>query len=102
MAPLAFAAALNPIFRVAPFTGALVLLISGQLGEGPIEAALYRLLEVILGGAIVVSLVLPERAHGLGLEAAARILDQLARALLTGVTLDRRRRFRVIQGGNVR
>ena len=104
MAPLAFAAALNLIFRVAPFTGALVLLISGQLGEGPIEAALYRLLEVILGGAIgvMVSLVLPERAHGLGLEAAARILDQLARALLTGVTLDRRRRFRVIQGGSAR
>ena len=92
MAPLAFAAALNPIFRVAPFTGALVLLISGQLGEGPVEAALYRLLEVLLGGAIGVTvslLVLPERAHGLGLEAGARILDQLARALpklLTGVT----------------
>ena len=92
MAPLAFAAALNPIFRVAPFTGALVLLISGQLREGPIEAALYRLLEVLLGGAIGVTvslLVLPERAHGLGLEAGARILDQLARALpklLTGVT----------------
>ena len=92
IAPLAFAAALNPIFRVAPFTGALVLLISGQLGEGPVEAALYRFLEVILGGAIgvMVSLsMLPERAHGLGLETGARILDQLARALpklLTGFT----------------
>ena len=92
MVPLAFAAALNPSFRVAPFTGALVLLISGQLGEGPIEAALYRLLEVILGGAVALMvslLVLPERAHGLGLEAGARILDQLARAmpkLLTGFT----------------
>ncbi len=92
MAPLALASALNPIFRVAPITGALVLLISGQLGESPIEAALYRLMEVILGGAIGVMvslLVLPERAHRLELEAGARILDQLAHLLpklLTGIT----------------
>jgi uncharacterized membrane protein YccC len=90
MAPLAFAAALNPSFRVAPFTGALVLLISGQLGESPIDAALYRLLEVIIGGGVGVAVslfVLPDRAHGLKLEAGARILDQFARALpklLTG------------------
>jgi uncharacterized membrane protein YccC len=85
IAPLAYAAAVSPRFRVAPFTGAIVLLISGQLGEGPVESALYRLLEVAIGGgvAVVVSLlVLPERAHGLGLEAAARVLDVLARLLL--------------------
>jgi uncharacterized membrane protein YccC len=85
IAPLAFAAAVNPSFRVAPFTGAIVLLISGQLGEGPIESALYRLLEVALGGgvAVVVSLlVLPERAHRIGLDAAAGVLDLLARLLL--------------------
>src|SRR5215469_13384954 len=35
----AFAAALYPNFRVAPFSAVLVLLISGQLGEGPIESA---------------------------------------------------------------
>jgi uncharacterized membrane protein YccC len=88
IAPLAYAAAVNPSFRVAPFTGAIVLLISGQLGEGPVESALYRLLEVAIGGgvAVLVSLlVLPERAHGLGLDAAARILDILAR-LLAGFT----------------
>jgi len=90
MAPLAFASALSPRFKVAPFTGALVLLIAGQLGEGPIHAAAYRLLEVILGGgiALVVSfLVLPEHAHELGLKTGARILNQLAGALpklLTG------------------
>jgi hypothetical protein len=39
---LALAAALNPNFRVAPFSAVLVLLISGQLSEGPIESALYR------------------------------------------------------------
>ena len=85
IAPLAYAAAVNPSFRVAPFTGAIVLLISGQLGEGPIESALYRLLEVALGGgvAVVVSLlVLPERAHRIGLDAAAGVLDLLARLLL--------------------
>jgi uncharacterized membrane protein YccC len=85
IAPLAYAAAVSPRFRVAPFTGAIVLLISGQLGEGPVESALYRLLEVAIGGgvAVLVSLlVLPERAHGLGLDAAARILDLLSRLLL--------------------
>jgi uncharacterized membrane protein YccC len=85
IAPLAFAAAVNPSFRSAPFTGAIVLLIAGQVGEGPIESALYRLLEVALGGgvAVVVSLlVLPQRAYGLGLDAAARLLELLAQLLL--------------------
>jgi uncharacterized membrane protein YccC len=84
IAPLAFAAALNPNFRVAPFSAVLVLLISGQLSEGPIESALYRVAEVALGGVIAVTvslLVLPERAHRLGLEAAARVLEQQARVL---------------------
>src|SRR5215471_9625219 len=81
VAPLAFAAALNPNFRVAPFSAVLVLLISDQLGEGPIQSALTRLLEVALGGAIAVTvslLVFPERAHRLALEAAARVLDEMA------------------------
>src|SRR5262245_5336251 len=85
IAPLAFAAAVNPSFRSAPFTGAIVLPIAGQVGEGPIESALYRLFEVALGGgvAVVVSLlVLPQRAYGLGLDAAARLLDLLAQLLL--------------------
>jgi hypothetical protein len=91
---LALAAALNPNFRVAPFSAVLVLLISGQLSEGPIESALYRVAEVALGGVIAVTvslLVLPERAHHLGLEAAARALEQLARVLpviLAGFTRD--------------
>jgi uncharacterized membrane protein YccC len=92
LAPLAFLAAVSPSFRVAPFTAVLVLLVSQQLGEGPITAALYRLLEVAIGGiaAIVVSLlVFPERAQALQIEAAARALDLLAQALpelLTGFT----------------
>ena len=84
IAPLALTAALNPNFRVAPFSAVLVLLISGQLSEGPIESALYRVAEVALGGVIAVTvslLVLPERAHRLGLEATTRIIEQLARVL---------------------
>jgi uncharacterized membrane protein YccC len=84
IAPLALAAAINPTFRVAPFTAVIVLLISSQLGETPVESALYRLLEVGLGGAVAVAvslLVFPERAHGLGADAAAVALDQFARVL---------------------
>jgi uncharacterized membrane protein YccC len=90
--PLAYAAAVNPIFRAAPFTGAIVLLIGGLLGEDPAESALYRSLEVALGGgvAVLVSLlVLPEHAHELALNAAARTLDllaQLLHKLLAGFT----------------
>ena len=92
IAPLAYAAAANPSFRVAPFTAAIVLLISGQLGESPVQSALYRLLEVAIGGGVAVAvslLVFPERAHGLGLTAAARLLDLLAELvveLLKGFT----------------
>jgi uncharacterized membrane protein YccC len=92
IAPLALAAAFNPNFRVAPFSAALVLLISGQLGEGPIESAVIRFAEVTLGGLVAVAvslLVFPERAHGLSVKAAIRILDQLAQTLpkiLSGFT----------------
>jgi hypothetical protein len=95
IAPLALAAAINPNFRVAPFSAVLVLLIAGQFGEGPVESAFIRSSEVALGGliAVLVSLVVfPDRAHGLGRKAAARILDELARVLpqlLTGFTRQR-------------
>lgn len=85
IAPLAYAAAVSPSFRVAPFTAAIVLLISGQLGESPFQSALYRLLEVAIGCGVAVAVslvVLPERAHGLGLTAAARVLDLLAQLLV--------------------
>jgi Fusaric acid resistance protein-like len=84
LAPLAFVAALNPNFRVAPFSAVLVLLISGQLGEGPIESALTRLLEVTLGGAVAVIvslLIVPVRADHLAREAAARVLGEMAKDL---------------------
>jgi uncharacterized membrane protein YccC len=92
IAPLAFVAAINPNFRVAPFSAVLVLLLSGQLGEGPIESAFTRFLEVALGGAIAIGvslLVFSQRAHGLGGDAAAQILERMAKGfpeLLTGFT----------------
>ena len=92
IAPLAFAAAINPNFRVAPFSAVLVLLLSGQLGEGPIESAFTRFLEVSLGGAIAIIvslLVFSQRAHSLGVEAAAQILQRMAKVfpeLLAGFT----------------
>lgn len=84
IAPLALLAALSPKFRVAPFTAVLVLFVSNEFRQSPIESAIYRVLEVLLGGgsAIAVSLlILPERAHARALEAAARILDRLAQVL---------------------
>ncbi len=84
IAPLAFAAALNQNFRVAPFSAVLVLLISGQLGEGPIGSAATRVLEVGLGGLVAVGvsvLAFRQRAQGLACEAAARVLEKMARVL---------------------
>lgn len=84
IAPLAYAATLSPSFRVAPFTAVLVLMIASQLGEGPTASAFYRALEVALGGAVALAvsvLVFPARAHSLGLDAAAGVLEKLARAL---------------------
>ena len=84
IAPLAYAAAVSPSLRVAPVTAVLVLMISTQLGETPIELAFYRLLEVAIGGVVAITvslLVLPAPAHALGLDAAARALEHMARVL---------------------
>ncbi len=84
VAPLAFVAAINPSFRVAPFSAVLVLLIGGEFGESPILSALIRVAEVAVGGATAVAvslLVLPDRAHTLGLETAAQILRRMAGVL---------------------
>jgi len=84
VAPLALLAAINPSFRVAPFTAVMVLLAPSITHVGPFESAFFRVLEVALGGmtALAVSfLVLPARAYGLTIEAAARMLDLAAKAL---------------------
>jgi uncharacterized membrane protein YccC len=84
VAPMAVAASINPIFRVAPFSAVLVLLIGSELGESPIASAMTRVFEVAIGGAVAVLVslvVVPERAHGLGLQAASGILNQMAELL---------------------
>jgi len=84
VAPLAFLAAINPSFRAAPFTGALVILVPDISHVGPIASAVYRVLEVAVGGgtALLVSLlVFPARAHSLAIAAAAKMLDLVSQCL---------------------
>jgi uncharacterized membrane protein YccC len=92
VAPLAFIAAINPRFSVAPVTAIIVLLIPIMTHATPVASALDRVMEVALGGLtglIVSFFLLPSNAHPLVVAAAARTLDQLARALgelLAGLT----------------
>jgi uncharacterized membrane protein YccC len=84
VAPLALLAAINPSFGAATFTGVLVLLVPGIAHVGPIESAVYRVIEVAVGGvtALMVSLlVVPVRAHALAIEAAGQMLDLMAQAV---------------------
>jgi uncharacterized membrane protein YccC len=80
--PAALLAALNPRLSAAPFTVVLVFLAPTITHAGPITSALERLLEVAVGGTVgllVSLLVFPARAHDLAIEAAARVLDLMAR-----------------------
>lgn len=92
VAPLALIAAVNPRFSVAPITGIIVLLIPLMTHASPVASALDRIQEVALGGVtgfVVSILLLPSNAHPLVIAAAARTLDQMARALgelLAGLT----------------
>jgi uncharacterized membrane protein YccC len=82
--PLAFIAAINQRFSVAPVTAIIVLLIPTMTGATPFASALDRVIEVALGGStglIVSFLLLPSSAHPQVAEAAARTLDAIARAL---------------------
>jgi uncharacterized membrane protein YccC len=84
VAPLALLAAVNPNFRVGPFTAVIVVLGATATHTDPIGSAFYRVLEVALGGVtglMVSFLVLPARAHFQVIEAAAAMLNILASAL---------------------
>ena len=75
--PMAVLAASKPIFRLAPLTAALILLLAGS---GTLTFALSRVAEILLGTAIgvLVSLfVLPEWATSVLVGRAAAILEQL-------------------------
>jgi uncharacterized membrane protein YccC len=83
VAPLALLGAIKPNFSAATFTGVLVLLVPGIAHVGPIESAVYRVIEVAVGGitALAVSLVLPARARSFAIEAAGHMLVLAARSL---------------------
>jgi uncharacterized membrane protein YccC len=84
VAPLALLAAINASFWVAPFTAVIVVVGSSVTHAGPVDSALYRVLEVAIGGVtgLAVSfLVFPARAHILAIEAAANMLDLMAGVL---------------------
>ena len=84
VAPLAFIAAINPRFSVAPVTAIIVLLIPIMTHATPVASALDRVMEVAIGGVtglIVSFFLLPSNAHPLVAAAAARTLNQMARAL---------------------
>lgn len=75
--PLSVLAVSRPVFRLAPLTGALVLLVTGSSSLG---FALSRVAEIAMGsviGVLVSLFVLPQRATPAFTEHAASILDQL-------------------------
>jgi len=96
IAPAAMLVASKPVFRLAPFTAALVLLLAGT---GDFAFALGRVAEIALGcgiGILVSLLVLPERATGVLVNHSAAILEQLgefALVLLAGQDPPARQRF---------
>jgi uncharacterized membrane protein YccC len=84
VAPLALLGAINSRFTTSTFTGVMVLMVPDMTHTSPLESALYRMIEVTVGGltALAVSfLFLPARAHTLAIEAAAQMLDLAARSL---------------------
>ena len=85
VAPLALLGGLKPGFGTATFTGVLVLMVPEITHVSPIQSSVYRVAEVAVGAltALVASLVVvPTRANNLLADAAARMLDLMAQALL--------------------
>jgi uncharacterized membrane protein YccC len=84
VAPLALLGAVNPSFSAATFTGVLVILVPAIAHVGPIQSAIYRVIEVAVGGftAVAVSLfVFPARARSLTTKTASQMLDLMAQYL---------------------
>ena len=81
LAPLTLVAALWPNYRIAPLMAVIALLTPGAQQLGPVDLAIFRIVEITLGSfvGLGVSLVLlPARAHGLVISTAARALSLLA------------------------
>jgi uncharacterized membrane protein YccC len=92
VAPLAFIGAINPSLNAATVTAVIVLLIPTFRHADPLDSAIDRVLEVMVGaftGLVVSFFVLPSRAHGQIRVSAARALELIAAALselLAGLT----------------
>src|SRR4030081_2486221 len=92
VAPLAFIGAINPSLNAATVTAVIVLLIPTFRHADPLDSAIDRVLEVMVGaftGLAVSFFVLPSRAHGQIRISAARALELIAAALselLAGLT----------------
>jgi uncharacterized membrane protein YccC len=90
--PLAYVAALDARFRVAPVTAVIVLISPFGQQASPVTFTIDRIVEIGLGGivALVVSLlILPARAHGVLAEATGRLLRLFAdflELILAGAT----------------
>ncbi|HYM04258.1 MAG TPA: FUSC family protein, partial [Stellaceae bacterium] len=81
LAPLAFLAAVNSSFRIAPVTAVIVLLGTTSQQAGLLGGAIDRVFEIGLGcvaGFAVSFVVLPARAHGLVAKSAGRSFALLA------------------------
>jgi hypothetical protein len=92
VAPLAFIASINPSLNAATVTAVIVLLIPTMHHANPLDSAIDRVMEVMVGaltGLAVSFLVLPSRAVSQIRDSAARLLELLADAfaeLLAGLT----------------
>lgn len=92
--PLAYLAAVNPIFRVAPVTALIVLLPIYGHTASPLISALDRVFEIIIGNIVALAVtfvILPTRAHSQLREAAARVARlnaDLMDRLIDGLTND--------------
>jgi uncharacterized membrane protein YccC len=91
VAPLALYAAIRPGMNVVPISAVIVLLVPALYRGTPLDSAINRILEVALGaliGLLVSALVVPSSAHRLTRQAAADMLEQMAKAtvvLMEGV-----------------
>jgi uncharacterized membrane protein YccC len=84
VAPPALLAAINPRFSAAPFTAVLVFLAPTITHAGPVMAAVERVIEVAVGSLVglgVSLMVFPARAQNLAIDAAAEMLELMARTL---------------------
>ena len=95
VAPLAFAAAINPSLNAATITAIIVLLLPVMNRVDPLASAIDRVLEVTVGaltGLLVSFLVLPSRAHSQIRASGANALELMASVLnelLCGLTRGR-------------